>query len=77
MPKEHEKELHDLAEHARIVAQQIHQDWGSAAPGGGFQERVNRDMPEHDPDHALLNVERALGDVVAAIQAYLRRPPEG
>jgi hypothetical protein len=72
MPKVHVKELRDLAEHARKVAEQVRQDWGSAAPGGGIQVRVNRDMPSHGPDPDLQNVERALGNVVAAIEAYLR-----
>jgi hypothetical protein len=74
MPKEHEKELRDLADHARKVAEQLHQDWGSGAPGGGFQERVNRDMPKHGPDRVLLNVELLLGGVIKAIDDYLRRP---
>jgi hypothetical protein len=77
MPKEHEKELRDLAEHARRVAEQVRQDWGSAVGPGGLQVRVNRDMPKHGPDHALLNIEHLLGNVVGAIEAYLRRPPEG
>lgn len=73
MPKEHEKELREFADEAATLAQQIHQEWGSATDGG-FQVRVNRDMPAHGPDHALLNVERALGSVLAAIGDYLRRP---
>ena len=77
MPKEHEKELRDLAQRAAKLAELIHQDWGSAVGPGGLQVRVNRDMPKHGPDHALLNVEHLLGNVVGAIEADLRRPPEG
>lgn len=76
MAKEHEKELRDLAEHARRVAELVRQDWGSAVEGGR-QVRVNVEMPKHGPDHALLNVEHALGNVVGAIETYLQRPPEG
>jgi hypothetical protein len=77
MPVEHEKELRDFARRAEKLAEQIHQDWGSAAPEGGMQTRVNIDMPKHGPDLVLQNVEIALGNVVGAIEAYLRRPPEG
>jgi hypothetical protein len=73
---EHEKELRDFAHRAAKLAELIRQDWGSATDGG-LQVRVNVDMPKHGPDHALLNVERLLGGVVAAIDDYLRRPPEG
>jgi hypothetical protein len=76
MPKEHEKELRDLAQRAAKLAELIHQDWGSAVEGG-VQVRVNREMPKHGPEHALLNVEHALGNVAGVIEAYLRRPPEG
>jgi hypothetical protein len=75
---EHEKELRNFAQRAAKLAELIHQDWGSAAaPGGGFQVRVNEVPPTHGPDHALLNVEHLLGGVIKAIEAYLRRPPEG
>jgi hypothetical protein len=75
MPVEHEKKLREFAQRSAKLAEQIRQDWGSAtAPGGGFQVRVNRDMPKHGPDPDLQNVERALGNVVGAIEAYLRRP---
>jgi hypothetical protein len=73
MPKEHEKELHEFAQQAERLAEQIHQDWGSAVEGG-MQVRVNRDMPQHGPDRELLNVEHLLGSVIKAIEAYLRRP---
>jgi hypothetical protein len=73
----HEKELRAFAQRAAKLAELIHQDWGSAAPRGDFQEIVNRDITTHGPDHALLNVERQLSDVIKAIEAYLRRLPEG
>lgn len=73
MPKRHEKELRDFVERARTIAEQIHQDWGSAAQRGGFQEVVNREMPKHSPDPELLSVENALGGVIDAIESYLRR----
>jgi hypothetical protein len=76
MPIKHEKELRDFADEATKLAELIHQDWGSGAPEGGVQTRVNVDMPKHGPDHALLEVERALGSVVAAISEYRRRPSE-
>ena len=77
MPVKHEQELTDFAEAAAKLATKIHQEWGSGAPAGGFQTRVNRDMPTHGPDVKLQNVERLLGSVVAAIDDYLRRPPTG
>lgn len=72
MSKKHEKELREFADNAATLAQQIRQDWGSAVGSGGMQVRVNRDMPTHGPNHALLNVERQLGGVVSAIEAYLQ-----
>jgi hypothetical protein len=78
MPVEHEQDLREFAHEAAKLAELIHQDWGSAAaPGGGFQVRVNRDMPKHGPDRELLNVEHLLGGVIKAIDDFLRRPPEG
>lgn len=77
MSVRHQKELQDFAEDAAQLAQKIHQDWGSAVGSGGFQVRVNRDMPKHGPDHALLNVEYLLGSVIKAIDNYLNPPREG
>lgn len=77
MNVKHEDELRAFAEDAAKLAQKIHQDWGSAVGPGGLQSRVNVDMPKHGPDHALLNIERQLGGVINAIEAYLHRPSEG
>jgi hypothetical protein len=74
---EQREALEAVAAKAVEVAALIHQDWGSAAPDGGLQTRVNRDMPKHGPDHARLKVEHALGAVVNAINGYLRPPPGG
>jgi hypothetical protein len=76
MPIEHEQKLRDFAQRAAKLAEQTHQDWGSATDGG-LQVRVNVDMPKHGSDHALLNVENLLGALVGAIGTYLRRPPAG
>jgi hypothetical protein len=76
MPVKHEQELTDFAEAAAKLAKRIHQEWGSGAPAGGFQTRVNVEMPKRGPDHALQNIERQLGDVINAIEAYMRRPRE-
>lgn len=76
MAKKHETELRDFAAEAENLAQQIHQEWGSAVGSGGMQARVNVDMPKHGPDLALQNVENLLGALVSAIETYLRRPPE-
>jgi len=46
---EREQELHDLAQHAGDLAQRIRPDWGSGAPGGGFQTRVNVDLQYRAP----------------------------
>jgi hypothetical protein len=73
---EHVKELRDFAHRAAKLAELIHQDGGSATDGG-LQVRVNVDMPKHGPDLDLQNVEHLLGGVIGAIEAYLRRPPEG
>jgi hypothetical protein len=74
---EQREALEAVADKATEVAGLIRQDWGSGAPEGGVQTRVNVDIPGHGPDHVLLNVERLLGDVIVAIEAYLQRPPEG
>ncbi len=74
---DHEEKLREMAQRAAELAKLIHQEWGSAAPGGGLQTRVNVDMPKHGPDKELLRVEGLLGDVIKAIDTYLRRPPEG
>jgi hypothetical protein len=77
MNVKHEKALREFSIEAEKLVQKIHQEWGSAAPSGGFQEVVNVDMPKHGPDTDLEKIEGLLGSVVAAIGAYLRRPPEG
>ena len=71
-PIKHEKELRDFADKAQELAQKIQQDWGSAAPRGGFQEVVNVDMPKHGPDTDLEKIEGLLHSVAVAIGAYLR-----
>jgi hypothetical protein len=76
MPIKHEKELLEFVDAAEKLAQKIHEEWGSAVGPGGFQVRVNRDMPKQGPDIKLQNVERLLGSVVAAIDDYLRPAPE-
>lgn len=76
MAIKHQDELRAFAQRAAKLAQLIHQEWGSAVEGGG-QVRVNVIPPTHGPDQALQKVEGLLGDVVAAIEAYLRPPPAG
>jgi len=49
MPVEHEKELREFVQRAAKLAEQIHQDWGSAVEGG-VQVRVNVVLPRHGPD---------------------------
>jgi hypothetical protein len=73
----HEKKLRDFADKAKKLAQQIHQEWGSAVGPGGFQVRVNVDMPKQGPDHALLHIERQFGGVIQAIDDYLKPPAQG
>ncbi len=73
MPEQHNQELREFAHEAAKLAEQIHQDWGSAVGPGGFQVRVNRDMPKHGPDPDLQKIEHLLGGVIKAIDDYLRR----
>jgi hypothetical protein len=72
---EHEQELCDLAQQASALAQRIRPpDWGSGAPGGGFQTRVNVELPKAPPDAKLMNVVTTLESLVRAIREYL--PPK-
>lgn len=73
MSIKHEKELRDFADKAAKLAELIQQEWGSGAPAGGVQTRVNVDIPKHGPDLALQNVEGQIRSVVAAIDNYLRK----
>ena len=57
MNLKHEKELRDFAAEAEKLAQNIHQEWGSGAPAGGTQTRVNVDIPKHGPDQDLQKIE--------------------
>jgi hypothetical protein len=68
---EHEQELRELAQQASDLAQRIRPDWGSGAPSGGFQTRVNVEMPKAPPDPRLMNVVAALGSLVGVIREYL------
>jgi hypothetical protein len=77
MSVKHEKALREFAHEAAKLSEQIHQDWGSAVGPGGFQARVNRDMPKQGPDMKLQHAEHQLGAVINAIEAYLRRSTEG
>lgn len=73
MPVKNEQDLRNFAQQAAQLAEQIHQDWGSAVEGGR-QVRTNIMLPTHGPDEKLLNVERMLGSVVRAIDDYLWNP---
>lgn len=65
--------MRHLAEQASDLAKRITPpDWGSGAPGGGFQTRVNVELPKAPPDPRLMNVVNALGSLVRAIREYLR-----
>jgi hypothetical protein len=73
MPKEHEKELRDLRKRANSVAARKRQSDGRSRQ----QRIVLREHRTHGRDPRLRAVVDALAKLVAAIDDYLKPPPEG
>jgi|HubBroStandDraft_1064217.scaffolds.fasta_scaffold856809_1 hypothetical protein len=70
MAKQHERELSDFRNQALTLAGDIQQEgW----PIDSTQPSIREKFPSRGPDVDLQNFERALVNVVAAIETYLRR----